>query len=64
MAGGPAGGRDASDGVLVTPEWLRDRLEHTVVYDGSWYLPTMNRNIWAEHQQCRIQARGANDPAD
>ena len=28
-----------------------------MVYDGSWFLPSMNRDIWAEHQRLRIQVR-------
>jgi thiosulfate/3-mercaptopyruvate sulfurtransferase len=36
---------------FVSPEWLADRLDapDIVVVDGSWYLPTMNRDAQAEY---------------
>ncbi len=36
---------------FITPEWLAERLNapDIVVVDGSWYLPTMNRDAQAEY---------------
>jgi thiosulfate/3-mercaptopyruvate sulfurtransferase len=43
--------------VVVTPEWLHERLQDVVVFDGSWYMPAMNRDIWADFERCRIPVR-------
>ena len=41
---------------FVTPEWLAERLDapDIVVVDGSWYLPTMNRDPEAEYRAGHI----------
>jgi thiosulfate/3-mercaptopyruvate sulfurtransferase len=42
---------------LVSPEWLKDRLggETVRVVDGSWYLPTQNRDAKAEYAEAHIE---------
>ena len=44
------GALDASDAKLVTADWLAGEIEKPdiVVVDGSWYLPTQNRNAHGE----------------
>lgn len=41
---------DASDAKLVTADWLAGEIDkpEIVVVDGSWYLPTQNRNAHGE----------------
>jgi thiosulfate/3-mercaptopyruvate sulfurtransferase len=41
---------------LVSTEWLNERLNAPgiVIVDGSWYLPTMNRDPEAEYRQAHI----------
>jgi thiosulfate/3-mercaptopyruvate sulfurtransferase len=41
---------------LVSPEWLKERLgrEDVRVVDGSWYLPTQNRDGKAEYAEAHI----------
>jgi thiosulfate/3-mercaptopyruvate sulfurtransferase len=45
-----------TQGPFVTPEWLHQRLDapDIVVVDGSWYLPTMNRDPEAEYRTAHI----------
>jgi thiosulfate/3-mercaptopyruvate sulfurtransferase len=42
---------------LVSPEWLKERLgrEDVRVIDGSWYLPTQNRDGKAEYAEAHIE---------
>jgi thiosulfate/3-mercaptopyruvate sulfurtransferase len=42
---------------LVSPDWLHERLgrEDVCVVDGSWYLPTQNRNGKAEYAKGHIE---------
>lgn len=41
---------------IVSAEWLATRLHDPaiVVLDGSWYLPSMQRDAYAEFQECAI----------
>jgi thiosulfate/3-mercaptopyruvate sulfurtransferase len=41
---------------LVSPQWLKERLgaENVRVVDGSWYLPTQNRDGKAEYAEAHI----------
>jgi thiosulfate/3-mercaptopyruvate sulfurtransferase len=45
-----------SDSPFVTTAWLAERLDapDVVVVDGSWYLPTMNRDPQAEYLEAHI----------
>jgi thiosulfate/3-mercaptopyruvate sulfurtransferase len=45
-----------TDSILVSPEWLASRLTDPTVgiVDGSWYLPTMQRDGKAEYAQKHI----------
>ena len=44
---------------FVTTAWLADRLDapDVVVVDGSWYLPTMNRDPQADYLAGHIPVR-------
>lgn len=46
----------ARDSIFVTTDWLASRLDdpNLVVVDGSYYLPTMNRDAAAEYADARV----------
>ncbi len=48
--------RKASSSQFVTPAWVKDRLSdpQTVIIDGSWYLPAMQRDAEAEYRSGHI----------
>jgi len=56
-------GTVVTEQVLVTPQWLHERLDKVVVYDCSWYLPVLKRDVRAEYRDRRIPVRSRNRPA-
>lgn len=39
---------------LVTPKWVKSRLQVSTVLDASWYMPAEKRNPYTDYEQKRI----------